>query len=205
MIPGNSLIVKCPHCGGKKELLQLVSGNTCGAEQWSDAKQIAPMLPRVSPIQKCPECGHYYLMSRLSPSDQCEGDSCSFETGWLSFDEAIEANKDIESPSNEELSTLAIITIWAFNDIVRHGKTPTDEQRTTFVEYVSKVLENHEMFANNKILLGELYREIGKFDECITVLSNFKSDNEYVESIVGSIIEHAKAQESKVFKIQAES
>ena len=49
MNPANSLVVKCPHCGGKKELLQLISGNTLGAEQWSDAKQIAPMLPRVSP------------------------------------------------------------------------------------------------------------------------------------------------------------
>lgn len=198
----NSLVVKCPHCGSKKELLQLMSGNTFGAEQWSDAKQIAPMLPRVSPVQKCPECGHYYLMSRLSKCDQTIGDSYSFETGWLSFDEAMEANKNIDSPSSDELSTLAIITVWAYNDIVRHGEEPTEGQNTAFISYVSELLANHDMFSYNKILLGELNREIGNFEECISILSDYEPDNDYVESIVKSIIKKAKAQDNKVFKIQ---
>lgn len=202
MNPANSLVVKCPHCGGKKELLQLLSGNTFGAEQWSDAKQIAPMLPRVSPVQKCPECGHYYLMSRLSESDQSVGDSYSFETGWLSFDEAIEANKNIESPSTDELSTLAIITVWAYNDIVRHGEEPTEEQSKVFTSYVSGILANQDLFADNKILLGELNREIGNFEECISILSDYEPDNDYVGSIVKYIIEKAKVQDNKVFKIQ---
>lgn len=202
MNPANSLVIKCPHCGGKKELLQLMSGNTFGAEQWSDAKQIAPMLPRVSPVQKCPNCGGYYLMSRISESDKSVGNSYSFATGWLSFDEAIEANKSIDSPSNDELTTLAIITVWAYNDIARHGDEPSEVQRTTFVDYVSRILSNNDMFADNQILLGELNREIGNFDKCISILSAYEPDNEYVETIVKSIIEKAKAQDNKVFKIQ---
>ena len=55
MIPGNAEIVKCPYCGTEKMLMTLISGNTCGAEYWSDNKRIAPMLPSVSPVQKCPD------------------------------------------------------------------------------------------------------------------------------------------------------
>ena len=51
---GNAEIVKCPYCGTKKELINLVSGNTFGAVYWSDNKRIAPMLPQASPVQKCP-------------------------------------------------------------------------------------------------------------------------------------------------------
>ena len=57
MLPANAAILCCPHCGGHKNVLQLMSGNTFGSTRWSDAKQQAPMLPMVSYIQRCPHCG----------------------------------------------------------------------------------------------------------------------------------------------------
>lgn len=63
MFPANARILTCPHCQGKKEVMQLLSGNTFGAELWSDSKEDAPMLPQVSYVQKCPHCGKYFLMS----------------------------------------------------------------------------------------------------------------------------------------------
>lgn len=199
MLPANCHVVKCPHCRGEKELFQLKSGNTFNTRQWSDGKQISPMLLRLSPVQKCPECGRYYLLSRLSEEDSREGDSYSFETGWLSFEQALEASHDIVSPSEDEQYTLAIITIWAYNDIVRNGEEPSEAQRTMFVEYISKILSNQDMFADNQVLLGELYREIGNYDKCISILSSYVPDNDYVGLVVKSIIEKAKAQDDKVF------
>lgn len=201
MNPAKSLVVRCPHCGGKKELLQLLSGNTFGAEQWSDAKQIAPMLPRVSPVQKCPECGRYYLMSRLSEKFQRTGDSYSFETGWLNFSEALEAISEIESLTEGELSTLGIVTVWAYNDIIREGGEPNDTQRREFVSCVTKLLENKNLFADNEILLAELNREIGNYDEAISILSDYRANDEYVDGIVQAILNKAKEKDSKVFKI----
>lgn len=201
MLPANSLVVKCPHCGGEKELLQLMSGNTIGAKQWSDSKQIYPMMPRISPVQKCLECGRYYLWSRLSNEDVHVGDDYSFETGWLSFEQAMEASQDIDSPSNEELRVLAIITVWAYNDIVRNGEDPSELQRTMFVDYVSKVLSNHDVFAGDLILLSELYREIGNFDKCISILDTFVPGNDFEKSIISSIVEKAKGRDDKVFEI----
>lgn len=204
MLPANSLVVKCPHCGGEKELFRLGSGNTFGAKQWSDSKQIFPMLPRISPVQKCPKCGRYYLWTRLSHEDMREGGSCSFETGWLSFEQAMEASQDIDQPSDNELRVLAIVTVWAYNDIVRNGKDPSELQRTMFVDYVSKVLSNHEdLFENDRILLGELHREIGNYDECVSILGSFVPNNDFEKSIVSSIIEKANGRDDKVFEIKA--
>lgn len=199
MLPANCYVVKCPHCRGEKELFRLMSGNTFETRQWSDGKQISPMLLRLSPVQKCPECGRYYLLSRLSEEDSREGDSYSFETGWLSFEQALEASHDIVSPSEDEQDTLTVITIWAYNDIVRNGEEPSEAQRTMFVEYISKILSNQDMFADNQVLLGELYREIGNYDKCISILSSYVPDNDYVGLVVKSIIEKAKAQDDKVF------
>ena len=48
MMPGNPRILICPFCGTEKQIMSLISGNTFGAELWSDNKQIAPMLPEIS-------------------------------------------------------------------------------------------------------------------------------------------------------------
>ena len=36
MTPGKPQILTCPFCGAKKEIMTLASGNTFGAEFWSD-------------------------------------------------------------------------------------------------------------------------------------------------------------------------
>ena len=56
MLPGNAEIVICPYCGTKKELMTLVSGNTFGAEYWSDNNRISPILTIAYPVQKCTLC-----------------------------------------------------------------------------------------------------------------------------------------------------
>lgn len=76
MLPGNPRILICPFCGTEKQIMSLISGNTFGAELWSDNKQIAPMLPEISYIQKCPHCGKYYITEnttlREDKSDVCQ-------------------------------------------------------------------------------------------------------------------------------------
>lgn len=80
--------MKCPFCSEKKALMSLLSGNTIGAKIWSDMKQMAPMLPRVSPVQKCPKCGCYYLEYKQVLE---ESKNESFERGDLSYSEWKEA------------------------------------------------------------------------------------------------------------------
>jgi hypothetical protein len=198
MLPGNCILASCPHCGEKKELLQLLSGNTFGAVLWSDAKQVAPMLPRVSDVQKCPACGHYFFLSEAKTE---EGDDYSFETGKLSFDEAVEAFCELNGCSDDELENLSVVVAWAFNDIIREKRTPTPEQYAKFKDIISSTLE-HPKFVGNELLKAELYREIGEFEKCLNILSEYTPEESFLAVIKEKIIEKAKERDSKVFVIE---
>ena len=110
MLPGNAEIVKCPYCGTEKELMTLLSGNTFGAEYWSDNKRIAPMLPSVSPVQKCPNCGKYYFESKNRHGDS---KNTSFERGELTFPEWKEACLDRARSMYERDKNHASVLIWS--------------------------------------------------------------------------------------------
>ena len=230
MLPAYCKIALCPRCGGKKEIVQIMSGNTYGAWLWSDSKQVAPMLPHVSPIQKCPTCGHYYFLEHANIK---EGDTYSDEEGWLSFDDAIEAfnelmtddrrhidewkawswfddDKDdedseafktwLQNNKQKDLELLTIIIVWAFNDMIRNGEEPSLEQYEVFKTTVSSNLKQ-PLLSNNQLLRAELYREIGEFDECIATLEKFNPEDEFHADIRKQIMDRAQKQDDKVFVI----
>lgn len=60
MIPGPDTVIACPHCQALARCWTLASGNTFGAELWTDGKQIAPMLPERPQITQCAACQHFY-------------------------------------------------------------------------------------------------------------------------------------------------
>ena len=64
MIPGPILIIPCPICSFQGKKRTLISGNTFGAELWSDGKQIAPMLPEYPILCKMPEMRILFLHER---------------------------------------------------------------------------------------------------------------------------------------------
>lgn len=217
MKPGFCLLAECPHCGEKKELLQLLSGNSLGVKLWSDLKKEMPMLPMVSPVQKCPKCGHFYMLNEVK---QEGGKTYSFEKGWLTFEESLLALEELKSDQKDRLELLTIIVIWAYNDIQRKEpksdplsprkeksektrNTPTPEQTETFKSVIKKLLEQG-IYTDNELLLAELYREIGEFDKCIHILEKFEPQNEFHELVKNSIIEHAKQQDSNVFCVIGE-
>ena len=115
MLPGNAEIVKCPYCGTEKELMTLLSGNTFGAEYWSDNKRIAPMLPSVSPVQKCPNCGKYYFESK---NRHGESNNTSFERGELSFSEWKDAYTQFqnEGVKGDDLVNVRFWVVQSYND-----------------------------------------------------------------------------------------
>lgn len=57
----------CPHCGGHKHILSILSGNTFGATRWSDSYLKCPMLEEPSLVQACPHCGKYFFYEDSKP------------------------------------------------------------------------------------------------------------------------------------------
>lgn len=194
------LAVECPHCGGIKVLGQIGSGNTIGAELWSDGKQVAPMLSHSSPVQKCPHCGHYFLLSQVKNSYRSRDGAVS-KNDWLSFQEALEANRDLQSLPPSQAETPIVITVWAYNDIYRNGQTPTPEQYAAFVEYVRQILVNPKITYRSLLFRAELCREIGQFHACLDTFYYFTPKNETETVIANSIRDKATREESTVYII----
>ena len=198
MLPAHSALLRCPHCGAKKEVLQLMSGNTFGATLWSDAKQIAPMLPRVSYIQRCPNCGKYFFYTQEVKA----GNSNNYGggTGDLPLEYLKEALTQLQPTGNDE-HILRINILWAFND--RYGDM---EQSDIPVEEWEYHLDNvHHLLQMDidALLRAELYREIGDFEQAIQILQSHEvADN--LKDLQRQLLQQAQQHNRKVFTLYGE-
>ena len=206
MLPGHAKIVKCPHCGDVKKLMTLISGNTFGAEYWSDLKRIAPMLPTVSPVQKCHHCGKYYIEYN-QPSEK--GEDTSFERGELTYDEWKEAYLQLsnEELDDEDAMNLSLWMIHAYNDHYYREKKrekPSDSDFALFKSNVNKFISR----LGDSPGKAELLREIGELDSCIETLEKMKNSDAYSEwddfnkKIIDIIEQKAKNGDTCVFLIE---
>ena len=198
MLPAHSALLRCPHCGAKKEVLQLMSGNTFGATLWSDAKQIAPMLPRVSYIQRCPNCGKYFFYTQEVKA----GNSNNYGggTGDLPLEYLKEALTQLQPTGNDE-HILRINILWAFND--RYGDM---EQSDIPVEEWEYHLDNvHHLLQMDidALLRTELYREISDFEQAIQILQSHEvADN--LKDLQRQLLQQAQQHNRKVFTLYGE-
>lgn len=197
MLPDKCKLAVCPHCGHKKEIVNLISGNTFGSKMWSDARRISPMFLSPSPIQKCPNCEHFFFLSDVQIED---GESYSFQTGWLTFEESVKALDELDGG---KLAFVAVLVLWAYNDIFRNDGEPTEEQSRVLKDKLTECLKDESMLGN-PMMMAEMYRTIGEYDECIRILNDFSADNDFVEGIKQAMLEKAKNRDNRVFEIQQE-
>ncbi|MCD8297711.1 MAG: hypothetical protein LUC88_09085 [Prevotella sp.] len=173
-----------------------MSGNTFGATFWSDTKRDAPMLPQVSPIQRCPNCGTFYF---IKDQEYEKGDDVSFELGTLTLEECKEAQEQFATSQipEEDANILRIQTIFAYNDKYYRSREDENEEvseniseedfeffRTTVLNFIESQKDIDILFK------AELMREIGQFEECISILSDIKDSN--LQNIKAQILEHAE-------------
>ena len=200
MNPGTAQILTCPHCGAKKEVLSLLSGNNIDQQVWSDNKTIAPMLPRVSFVQKCPSCGGFYLMSRQTPE---YGDDYSFELGELSYFETKEAWNSLKETldlSEGERLTMLFMLVWAYNDeFTRESAKPIiQEEQDFFHGIIDLLLESQQL---DILLNAELLREAGRFEESRNLLNGYTPDDEFRKKLTEKLIERIQALDTQPFLI----
>lgn len=182
--------------------MSLASGNTFGAELWSDNKMIAPMLPEVSYVQKCPHCGKYYIISRQEMKWSDGG--YSFELGLLSWTETKEAFLQLSTEgflNEEEENAVRTMAHFAYNDYYyRSGESRT----------ISK--EDYALFTSNALWLidrmpdgllkAEFYREIGMMDKARAVLNASEPTNAFEENLRPLILKRIDNNDDKVFRIR---
>ena len=199
MLPAKPQILECPHCGGLRRVSALMSGNTFGSTQWSDAKMYAPMLPHPSLVMRCPHCSKYHFYEPKQIVGMCNvaGDS---SWGNLSYASLKEAFAQLEPSGDRELD-LRIMLIHAYNDL--YGgcpgtKTPEEapaHERLYFERNVRKVISMH---SDNMLFCAELYRELGEYDQARTLLRNITGED-YLQNIARQIDDRAQRGDSRVF------
>ena len=203
MMPGNPRILVCPFCGKEKEIMSLISGNTFGAELWSDNKQIAPMLPKISYVQKCPHCGKYYITGRQEVKYAKDG--YSFEKGLLTYPEMKQAFAQISEEgflNEKEEINVRMMLHHAYNDYYYR----TDEKKVISEEDKTLFHENGLWLINNlitdSVMKAEFYREIGEIDTAKSILDSITVEDEFLKRIVTGIKERLEVNNCQVFKVQ---
>lgn len=203
MMPGNPQILICPFCGTEKQIMSLISGNTFGAELWSDNKQIAPMLPEISYVQKCPHCGKYYITERQEVKYAKDG--YSFEKGLLTYPEMKEAFTQLSEEGflneNEEINVRMMLH-HAYNDYyyrTEEKKVVSEEDKTLFHKNGLWLINN---LITDSVMKAEFYREIGEVDTARSILNSITVEDEFLKRIVTAIKDRLEVNNCQVFKLQ---
>ncbi|MDE6019360.1 MAG: hypothetical protein K2G85_11190 [Muribaculaceae bacterium] len=188
MIPGPANIIGCPFCGGKKELMSLVSGNTFGGTVWSDTRRHYPMLPEVSPIQKCPHCGKYFFMEQAirDHSNDVLSECRSFgELGTLNYTELKEAKEQMQHLTLTKMQRWIINhqLFMAYNDEFRRtinasACKPSEQEMLVFESTVKELLDGIDTSADYDLFHAELLRETGRFEEAMEILKQHSSSDD---------------------------
>ncbi|MEE0903423.1 MAG: hypothetical protein U0L68_03010 [Prevotellamassilia sp.] len=183
--------------------MSLISGNTFGAELWSDNKRIDPMLPEISYVQKCPHCGQYYITGRQKVKYAKDG--YSFEKGLLTYPEMKEAFTQLSEEgflNQKEEINVRMMLHHAYNDYYSRTdekKVISEEAKTLFHESGLWLINN---LITDSVMKAEFYREIGEIDTAKSILDSITVDNEFLKRIVTGIKERLEINNCQVFKVQ---
>ncbi len=185
MLPGPKTVYKCPTCGNLLTRGSLLSGNTIGLKSYSDGKKIAPMLPEFPSITKCKKCNTIFWLSKAeiaetfirNDEDKSKWDKAE-EAEFLDvydFFEALVLN--LHENKNDEL-WIRLRIWWAFNDRIRHYNELfiNDGDEVLWSQNCNTLIELLDInIESQKIIIAELNRNLGNFEECIKLIESLKS------------------------------
>jgi hypothetical protein len=179
-----ALIVReCPHCKAHVVQEDTISGNTFSATFWTDGKREARMLPDHPALARCPEC------SRLFWVHEAEEVGSGFD--------AAKGKPKVIAPTGQELLAylsgaalpkekevyLRLRAWWAANDgwrWVPNSKPAFSTEQVRNLDALSALMDEAE--PGERILKAEIARELGRFDDCLRLLSH-QSVQDYTRAV----------------------
>jgi hypothetical protein len=180
MRPGPDQIIACPHCKGLAKYMTLMSGNTIGAQVWTDGRQVAPMLPRPPAVVKCRHCGECYWLAgaeEVGTLDPWCGEDQQVNPSWATAEEVQEPTEEEYYRAMEKgLATdpgqekrLRVLAWWRSNDAFRDDPRAPAADNLSGSELWRKNLEAlvnllQEADDNDRLMKAEALRELGEFE-----------------------------------------
>lgn len=171
MLPGPTLVLKCPHCSERVLLRTLASGNTFGAVFYSDGKRVAPMLPASPAFHICRRCQRAFWIEDAPQEGEAEDLGVSGEFAQVpTAEEYRVALASGLARDREEERALRMGWWWALNDAERDlPPSASDEPPERSEEWeanlgrLAGLVDPEE--PETRLVLGEIARERGRFDE----------------------------------------
>lgn len=191
---GPDYIYECLQCGKPFRRGSMVSGSTLNAKLFSDGKRIMPHLPEFPILTKCEGCNAIIDIRQQKEigAHDCETQEHKARKDipyakFLSVDDlyrALEAFPEQEGMIRQKIW-------WASNDLIRDGlkgRLPlSPEEQEEFIRLRgSKYDENCSALIkffdpedqNQRIIIAELYRNLGEFDKCLELINSLDDDND---------------------------
>lgn len=216
MLPGPLVLIACPKCAAPSQLPTLASGNTFGAEFWTDGYMDAPMLPSSPAATRCHACKALFWVEdapRLGEIDldsgrstDAQGNEVSDATadGWRDAPEVGPLTKaqyhralaDDELVTTEERERILRTLAWhASNAPRRRGKPTARDERDH--RNMERLLElSRAALFDAALSAAELARELGRFEDVPGYLALPFPDP--LEAVRIRILELAEARDSEV-------
>ena len=208
MNPGPIEIVECPACGECQLRKTLLSGNTLGARFFTDGKRIAPMLPEFPTFVKCHDCGVFFkiddkvISNRVSrievykKLEHSETGKNSFKMPFVQFltvEEYLQAlSKGLCNGNKKDILPLRLSLWRKYNDKVREKRVTSSSKKLFNADEKNSYEDNCRKILSMKakseedidfLICAELYRNIGEFDKCKTILDKIKDIKRYERAI----------------------
>lgn len=187
---GPDFIYQCPVCNGLCYDVNTLSGNDGGKKIYSDTKVETPMLLHLLPITICKVCGTYLWLYKMKPVSTDKWDKKHPETDLKKANVVTELKledycliiKDkLFKNKNDELFIRKQL-LFKFNDRIRLHKPQfiSQEEIPIWKENINRLmilLDKEDM--DHKILLAELYRYEGNFEESLQIISSINDPDYY--------------------------
>jgi hypothetical protein len=202
MLPGPTLVRECPSCHGHVIETTMASGNTFGALFWPDGKMEAPMMPNYAAYVGCAHCNASFWIEDIKEVGQFSWgekitDTFSDATQYKEPTEEIflQGLKENDLTKNKEIYLRSNL-MRLYNDINRDQKVqrPSTQAQIDNWKRLIEILGTEP--TADKLLKGEIYREMGEFDQAEATLKG-EFDEDYLQSldILDKLI---KARDSRV-------
>ncbi|MFH0924447.1 MAG: HEAT repeat domain-containing protein [bacterium] len=178
-LPGPNIIKRCPHCGQLIIEGSAISGNTFGAQFWTDGKVEAAMLPGLLRLVGCPGCSSFFWLDEAQVIDNEELSNETIKSYIIPSKDDYYSLLDHPPKDLAKEKYIRIRAWWASNDERRNNK---DTKAINLSGQAVKNLESlYDLLSNkdpeDRLTKAEVARELGQFEGALRLL-DFPFPNE---------------------------